>query len=227
MYHVTLYILFIGFVYRRSEETSTEKDTHPLPPQQQSSYLVFEAALLSLFTACVFCGSSTRNLKKVVVGSLLRVIQWCKECGKKRVWESQPYIGNIPAGNILTSAAILYSGALPSKVLKVFQILNCRTITRRSYFSHQTKFLQPSVHSIWKSHQQQLIESLLKENRELTLAGDGRADSPGHSAKYGSYTVVDLTCNKVVDFKLVQVSGASTKRLLYMQSCISLCIVEQ
>ena len=39
----------------------------------------------------------------------------------------------------------------------------------------------------------------------LVLSGNGRADSPGHSAKYGSYTVIELTCNKVIDFKLVQV----------------------
>ena len=32
------------------------------------------------------------------------------------------------------------------------------------------------------------------------LAGDGRSDSPGHSAKYGSYSILDLTCNKIVDF---------------------------
>ena len=39
----------------------------------------------------------------------------------------------------------------------------------------------------------------------MVVAGDGRADSPGHSAKYGCYTLVELTCNKVIDFKLVQV----------------------
>ena len=38
------------------------------------------------------------------------------------------------------------------------------------------------------------------------VAGDGRLDSPGHSAKYGSYSLLELTCNKIVDFKLVQVS---------------------
>ena len=39
----------------------------------------------------------------------------------------------------------------------------------------------------------------------LVLGGDGRADSPGHSAKYGSYSVIDLKQSKVVDIKLVQV----------------------
>ena len=30
------------------------------------------------------------------------------------------------------------------------------------------------------------------EGRGLIIGGDGRADSPGHSAKYGSYTVMEL-----------------------------------
>lgn len=39
----------------------------------------------------------------------------------------------------------------------------------------------------------------------LAFGGDGRADSPGHSAKYGSYTLLELSSSKVVDFQLVQV----------------------
>ena len=31
----------------------------------------------------------------------------------------------------------------------------------------------------------------------LAIGGDGRADSPGHSAKYGSYGIIDLSTNKV------------------------------
>ena len=41
--------------------------------------------------------------------------------------------------------------------------------------------------------------------KKLALSGDGRADSPGHSDKYGSYTVIEMSCNKVVYYKLVQV----------------------
>ena len=35
----------------------------------------------------------------------------------------------------------------------------------------------------------------------LVLARDDRADTLGHS---GTYLVVELTCHKVVDFKIVQ-----------------------
>ena len=50
-----------------------------------------------------------------------------------------------------------------------------------------------------------LFQSFKANNHNLALSGDGRADSPGHSAKYGSYTVMEMSCNKVLDFKLVQV----------------------
>ena len=40
----------------------------------------------------------------------------------------------------------------------------------------------------------------------LAIGGDGRADSPGHSAKYGSYGIIDLSTNKDLHIELVQVN---------------------
>ena len=42
---------------------------------------------------------------------------------------------------------------------------------------------------------------------ELELAGDGRSDSPGHSAKYGGYNVIEQRLNKVIDIQLVLVNS--------------------
>ena len=39
----------------------------------------------------------------------------------------------------------------------------------------------------------------------VTLGGDGRADSPGHSAKYGTYTIIDLDYMQIADIRMVQV----------------------
>ena len=39
----------------------------------------------------------------------------------------------------------------------------------------------------------------------MKLGGDGRSDLPGHCAKYGSYTFMDVQTQKVVDVQLVQV----------------------
>uniref|UniRef100_A0A3B3HS12 Uncharacterized protein n=1 Tax=Oryzias latipes TaxID=8090 RepID=A0A3B3HS12_ORYLA len=53
---------------------------------------------------------------------------------------------------------------------------------------------------------------MLPEQRGILLAGDGRSDSPGHSAKYGTYTMLELPANVIIDMQLVQsneVGGAS------------------
>ena len=44
------------------------------------------------------------------------------------------------------------------------------------------------------------------DDKLQSFSGDGRCDSPGHNAKYGtSYSVIEVTTEKIVDFSLVQV----------------------
>ncbi|XP_034082366.1 uncharacterized protein LOC117552821 [Gymnodraco acuticeps] len=45
---------------------------------------------------------------------------------------------------------------------------------------------------------------LQTEGRPLVLGGAGRADSPGHCAKFGTYTTMELESNVVLDLQLVQ-----------------------
>ena len=39
----------------------------------------------------------------------------------------------------------------------------------------------------------------------LSIIGNGRCDSPGYSAKYGTYTIIDQNTEKIFDFQMVQV----------------------
>ena len=184
---------------------SVDDEMVSVPPAQQKTYLVFESALLLLFNLCIYCGSTSTQIRKIVTGTFLRITQKCMKCSRVRVWDSQPYVGRTPAGNIRLSAAILFVGALPAQALRIFRTLNCPTISKKAFFRHQAHILQPAISSIWTTQQEYLIAQFRDHKKPLQLAGDGRADSPGHSAKYGSYSVIDLTCNKVLDFKLVQV----------------------
>lgn len=43
--------------------------------------------------------------------------------------------------------------------------------------------------------QQFFFSQFAQEGTPLVLGGDGRADSTGHSAKYGSYSVLELNHN--------------------------------
>ena len=50
-----------------------------------------------------------------------------------------------------------------------------------------------------------LVQVLQAFDEPLSLGGDGHSDNPGHSAKFGSYTLMDLEYNTIMDVELVQV----------------------
>ena len=97
------------------EETSvSESELDVTTVEKQKTYVIFESALMLLFSICFMCRSTYIVINKVTIGSFLRITQICKRCKNKYVWESQPYVGKIPAGNIMISAAILHTGSLPT-----------------------------------------------------------------------------------------------------------------
>ena len=54
--------------------------------------------------------------------------------------------------------------------------------------------------------QAEIFSDLKTKETRVVLAGDGRCDSPGHCAKYCTYTLLDVQSQKVVDFKVVAVT---------------------
>ena len=56
----------------------------------------------------------------------------------------------------------------------------------------------------WKKEQLQIISP--SNERGLILSGDGRCDSPGHNAKYLTYSLFDQNQKKVIAVSLTQVT---------------------
>ena len=96
-----------------------------------------------------------------------------------------------------------------SQMLRILDHFGCASISLRTFFNHQHSYLQPTIFSVWQHRQSTLLNQLKSAGKKLTLGGDGRADSPGHSAKYGSYTVMELEQHVVLDMQLVQVHIAT------------------
>ena len=167
---------------------------------------MFESRLLQLAHICVSCGSQNVRVDKIVIGTFLRLKRQCIDCDTVNNWESQPFLNRVPAGNIHLSASILCSGSLPTIVLRMMDYLNVAIITAQTFYRHQKHYLLPAIERTWKSHQEQLLATAKARGGSVTLAGDGRADSPGHSAKFGTYTSIDVEQNAVLDIKIVQVS---------------------
>ena len=61
------------------------------------------------------------------------------------------------------------------------------------------------VQHTWIETQTAILKQLEKE-KSVDVYGDGRSDSPGHSAKYGTYTLMDEKTNLIIEFSVVQVT---------------------
>ncbi|XP_063950920.1 uncharacterized protein LOC129260174 isoform X2 [Lytechinus pictus] len=173
-------------------------------PHEERKYIVFESNLMQLFKCCQKCSSGNVITTKTVIGTFLRVTCECVTCNNLSKWDSQPRYGSAPAGNILLSASTLFAGGSPSKTLRILNFLRVECISERTFFRHQRGILQPVVEKVWKSQQDTILEKLRARGAPLVIGGDGRADSPGHSAKYGAYTGIELCVKKIVDIQLVQ-----------------------
>ena len=54
----------------------------------------------------------------------------------------------------------------------------------------------------------------MKQSGSVDVCGDGRCDSPGHSAKYGTYTLMDEKTNLIIEFSVVQVTEVTSSNAM-------------
>jgi hypothetical protein len=191
-----------------SVEPAPASQTH-VSVHSENKYIVFQSALWQLFEDCPVCRTKC-SVQSTTHGSLLRVQQDCvnKRCMFSRQWDSQPMVQRTPAGSLLMSAAILFCGASYTKTLRVFNAMGVVCISDSTFKKHSREYLQPTVYKVWRDEQESLFSRLRSMPGKLEIGGDGRADSPGHSAKYGSYSTVELRINKLIDVQLVQSNEA-------------------
>lgn len=178
------------------------------PTYQEPKFIVFYSKLVYIFS--LFCFNCQTESPKPVLkknGTMVKVIQLCKNC-PGFTWQSQPLVlGKFPAGNVLFSFAVLMAGASISKVLLFCRHMGLLAISIRTFFVHQKNLLFPSILHHWETYRIQLLNSL--KSTDDVWSGDGRFDSMGHSAKYGAYTMFSPTIMKVVHFELLQVKNHS------------------
>ena len=161
---------------------------------------------MELLSICAFCGA---KLFPVLCtrGTLVVAEQECLQCRSSKTWRNQNYVGSIPEVNLAISCGILFSGATPTKALAMLQCMEIESIAYSTFMEHQRFYLHPVVQKVWLDEQTRLVRDLRNRGGATAFGGDGRADSPGHCAKFGSHSLMDLRAGKIVAVELVQVSG--------------------
>jgi len=196
------------YVHDHDLSDLADTTTDDIPVEQQINFLVMESELKKLFKFCPQCGHKVISFQKSIVGAMISV-SYCCTAGHVSSWRSQPMIRRMPAANILCSAAILLSGSTYCKISNFLKILHIPFVGPAEYYRIQNTYLHPVINEYWTLHQTAILSVL--SDQKLRLIGDGRSDSPGFSAKYCSYTCMDVDSGLIVDQQLVQVteSGSS------------------
>ena len=190
-----------------------------ISPETSRKYMVFEEQLDLLISTCHTCGKKQEKLSKYESGSCVTYSYTC-QCGEDFKWNSQPFSGSLPYGNLLLAASILFSGGGPTASLNVFKHLNMACISQRSYFRLQQAYMVPCIRDYYFSKQHHLLEEIREKGCVVRVAADGRCCSPGHTAKYGSYSMLDLDSKKIVATHLVQVRRDRTYNVVSLTAII-------
>ena len=114
--------------------------------QDEPKYIVFQLMLIMLFSMfCFKCHQDKPSIEMSKNGTMVTVIQKCKQC-RGFTWTSQPLVlGRYPAGNIMLNIATLASGSSISKVLLLLRHLGLSCYKTRTFFVHHKKFLFPTI----------------------------------------------------------------------------------
>ena len=203
---------FNDSMYNFEEDISTVRDTsdllteEPVSTWESDYYIIVRDKLWELLSLCPTCSYPCMVDIVKEMGTFISVSRTCSNCEHDSRWNSQSFHNDIPMGNIKMAAAIHFNAASLSKTLRVFETLNLAHISQSTYNRYKTTLLQPVVWNCWLEHQRILFDELHVMEGCLELAGDSRSDSPGHSAKYGSYCLMETRLNKIIHFELIQVS---------------------
>ena len=148
-------------------------------------------------------------------------VQYTCAVGHHNRWHSQPLLRGMAAGNLLLSAAILFSGSTFTKFAHLDDVLNLSILAERTFHDIQSKYLFSVVHHTWTQHQQQVFQRL--QGQELKISGDGRCDSPGYNAKYCAYTLMLQSSGEIIDFWVMQVTE-TTSSVAMEKEAFRMCI---
>lgn len=186
-----------------ADNQQVNMDTQETEPDKAKKYVVFEQCLMELLDSCPDCMRTSLQHVRTIIGTCVCFSSRCM-CGFTRQWCSQPFSKSMPWGNIIIASAIFFSGNSPVKTLNFMHHAGISRLCCTSYNMLQRTYIVPSTLSCWQFQQSTMFEQLRNSGQKLKLGGDARCSSPGHTAKYGSYTLMDAQTSKVIDVQLVQ-----------------------
>lgn len=180
-----------------------------------------EQLLKLIPSTCQFEGCACHTtITTRFIGACLTLVIRCSS-GHAIEWASSPKQAScsgseVYAMNLLLCSCLLLSGNHFNKFDLFARFFRLQLVSRSTFHYHQKLYICPAIESFWRQQQSELIATAAHQS--LILAGDGRNDSPGSSAKYCAYSLMDqstgliLHC-EVIDKRETELKSPNMERL--------------
>ena len=99
--------------------------------------------------------------------------------------------------NAVISALIQLTGSTYQPFKEAMGIAKVQFFSERTFHDIQNKLSFPAINNVYQRHSKEIIERTGKQDK-VALIGDGRCDSPGFTATYGTYTVMNENNNCLI-----------------------------
>ncbi len=154
-------------------------------------------------------------LSNTIEGGVLK-ISWICCNGHAGSWTSSTFLcekkrQKVYTNTVLLAAGVFISGNNFEKVATLCSFLGIGFISQATFTRLQRLYIIPEVEHIWEQMKTEIWGIFADES--IILCGDGRMDSPGHSAKYCVYVLMEQFLNGIVDLVVIdkwETDGIST-----------------
>lgn len=186
-------------------------------PITQDRAVVDVDIILEMFDHCQMktCLAKSEVTGWHLRGGVLHVMWGCAN-GHADCWTSSRVLcekngQKVFVNTILMAASVLITGNHFEKVKTLFSFLGIGCLSASTFHRIQRNYVVPEIYSVWEEMKKEIWAAL--SNEPLILCGDGRNDSPGHCAKYGTYVLMEQFLNVIVDVEVIdkrETDGVST-----------------
>ena len=192
-----------------SQESDVEDAGHAATsPASPQVILAFANKISELLKFCPSCGSPVEEeyVRVNFDAGLMYVSLICLQ-GCNYTWTSQPTMSmqrcRSGSADFQLAASFVLCGGTYALLKAVADCMQMGVVSAQTYYKIQRECIAPVVFSTWSAQQHVILQDL-SEKATVRLAGDARCDSPGFSAKYSTYTLMDYDSGYVVCGRVVQ-----------------------
>lgn len=142
----------------------------------ERKWIVNESALMQLFVTCQQCGATITEKKITSRGSKIE-IEWTCQNNHSGEWQSCPDVRGIPENNLVSSAAILFTGTTQTEIAEWADVLNLQLPKKTSYYSLQSTYMIPVIDKAYRDMQESILAEIMDKAADgghTDLCGDAR-----------------------------------------------------